>query len=221
MSAALQRRIALGLPCGTSHGDFKVSLVKDAPTPGVRALFMFLWVTLIPAAGLALFFFGPPLFNWIELTVGLQSPPPARPPSLPQAAQPMAIYGNANSQPVSWKWVVCEERETLRYACRIWGAQDRLEIVGDYWVHAGTYRVINEWRQGRLPHPGETLEYSAFSPERPAIIPLTWPEGARLIARGVLFFPDSGTKVTVDDKEGTFVTDKTPMTADERANVSR
>jgi hypothetical protein len=197
-----------------------VSLAKDAPTPGVRALFMFLWVTLIPSAGLALFFFGPPILNWIELTVGLQSPPPARPPSLPPAAQPMAIYG-ASSQPIAWKWVVCEEGETLRYACRIWGAQDRLEIVGDYRAQAGTYSAARASRQGRLPQPGETLEYSGFAPERPAIIHLTWPRGARLIARGVLLFPASGTKVTVENEEGTFVTDETPMTADERANVSR
>jgi hypothetical protein len=195
-----------------------VSLAKDAPTPFVRALVMFLWVTLIPGAGLSLFIFGPPIIKWIALTVGLESPPPARPPSLPQAAQPLPIYGNT-SQPIAWKWVVCVERDTPRYTCRVYDVHGRLEIVGDYWARAGTWGY-NQPHRGRLPHPGESLEYSFFVPERRAVIHLIWPRGATLIARGDLLFPASGTKATVLGEKGD-LSDETPMSAEERKYVSR
>ncbi len=178
------------------------------------------------AAG-GLFVLGPPVLNWFFVQVGLQSAPPTRPPSLPQTAQPIAVYGNASSEVTEWKWVVCEEREAPRYACRVYGVQDRLEIVGDYWAYAGRYGLRGHKRRGRLPNPGETLQYSTLvgcqtceSSDPETTIHLASPLGGRLIPRGVLLFPARGTKVTVLGEDGD-LGDETAMSPEERATVAR
>ena len=117
---------------------------KAYPTSIVVPLLIALSPFLVLAAAVGLYVLGPPVLNWLEVQVGLQSVPPPRPPSLPHAAQPTGVY--ANGRKATWKWVVCEEREPLRYACRIWGAQDRLEIVSIpvYAADAQRHTFVND-----------------------------------------------------------------------------
>lgn len=187
-----------------------MSLAKDKPTRDALRFLAFVFGVIGAGVGLAIL--GPPALNWLDVQIGLQSTPPPRPSSLPQAAQPIAVYGDGGGKVTEWKWAVCEERETPRYACRVYGERDRLEIVGEYWAHAGTVRR----RKGRLPNPGETLQLSYL--QDPATLYLTSPAGGKLLARGVLLFPVSRTKATVVDADGR-LSDETPMSAAERESV--
>jgi hypothetical protein len=210
----------------------KPGRTRSALWPDFLFLFSF---KIVLIAGVGLVVVGVPVLNWLTVQAGLQSPPPPpRPLSVPYAAQPLAVYAPASGWVAEWKWVVCEEpdmprvaerevarhaeRETPRYACRIFGVAGRLEIVGDYYAHAGTYTAGRQMRPGRLPYPGEKLLYSSL--QDPATIVLEWPRGGTLIARGVLLFPARGRKVAVLDDEGHLGED-TAMSPEERAAASR
>jgi hypothetical protein len=184
-----------------------------------RARRRLLFAVRIVGVTVALFYWGPSVLPWFAAQVPIEraATAPTPPPSLPEAAQPLAVYGDTSGLITDWKWVVCEERDPPRYACRLYGAQGGLEIVGDYWARAGTWGN-KQPHPGRLPNPGETLEYS-FLNDR-ATIHLTSPVGGKLIARGVLLFPVTGMKATVVDDAGT-LSAETPMSAEEREYVSR
>jgi len=159
-------------------------------------------------AGPLLAIFGPPVLNRFEQMIGTQvTPPTIRPPGVPAEALPLQCGED------QWMWAACREEGSLRYDCRLFGADGRLEVAGRFIAVAGYYKSQLQ----KVPNPGEALKYGWYYEDR-ARIALDSHLAASLRADQWIYYPARGTKAAIVEgslgKEGS-------MSAEESARFSK
>ena len=159
-------------------------------------------------AGPLLAIFGPPVLNRFEQWIGTQATPPTtRPAGVPPEASPLQRDFN------QWMWAACREEGSLRYDCRLFSADGRLEVAGRFTGVAGYYKRQLQ----RAPNTGEALKYGWYYEDR-GQIDLDSPLAASLRADEWIYYPARGTKAAiVEGRLGKEV----PMSPEEGARFSR
>ena len=152
--------------------------------PSLRRFIAF--VCVFGLGGPLLAFFGPPMLNRLEGFLGTIPQAPARPAGVPAEALPLQRDLH------QWMWATCREEGDLRYTCRVFGPDGRLEAAGRFVAQAGYYKRQLQ----RLPAPGEPLKYSWYYEDQGEIA-LESPLAVRLRAEEWIYYPARGKKAAV------------------------